>query len=103
MDPPNVLAVPDERRGGPYLRRYGDLAEKPSWRSSWPLAPWQQFRKHSLGRSHRPARVAASGPGQKAAGAISLAEIPAPPRVGRIRRQIDPDAERLRMDSMCPV
>src|SRR5438552_14692751 len=88
MDATNVLALHDERRGRPHLRRERYLAVQSSWATARRFTPRRRLRPYPLGRRNEFAGVATSRPWQKTAAAISLAEFPASPRMGCVRRQI---------------
>src|ERR1019366_2684799 len=94
----NVLALPDEWRGRPHLRRQRYLAVQSSRPASRRVATRRQLRQYPVERGDEPARLAPGRPGQKAAGAIPLAAFPTAPRVGGVEWRIAGEPGQLSMD-----
>src|ERR1022692_2284408 len=91
MDATDVLAVHDERCGGPPLWSQWDLAGKSPQRSAWAIAPSQRrcrLRQNSVGRGDESARLAASCSRQKTFRTVSLAEFPTASGVGCVLGQV---------------
>src|ERR1022692_3610216 len=98
MDAPDVLALPDERCGGPHLRSQRHLAMQSPGPTARQLPARRDLRQDPVERSDAPAWLAASGPRQEVARAIPLAALPAAPRVGCVCQWSITESRRLPVD-----
>ncbi len=89
LDAANVLALHDQRRGGPHVRRQRHLAVQSAGRSARPVAAASRgrhwLRHDPVERSNAAARIDAGGARQEVVRAVRVVEVPASARFGWLR------------------